>query len=205
MIIDCIETSCCYTDTYLLIEENDAIVIDPGDDYELICLFISKLGATAKYVLITHAHFDHIGAVARFAESGAKVYISQKDYDILVKSDFYLNIGYFDKRVEAFVADVLVCDGDRFSLCNHDFTVLATPGHTPGGVCYIMDDSCIFSGDTLFRLSIGRTDFPFCSHSDLIKSIKKLFALSGAYTVYPGHGASTTLDYERKNNPYVNY
>lgn len=204
MNIECIETGSFYTDTYLIVEGKSAIVIDPADDFERINLHLSKLGAKAKYVLITHAHFDHVGAVARFAASGAKVYISKKDYDLLVKSDFYLNIGYFDKRVELFVADILVCDVDKFSLCNHDFTVIATPGHTPGGVCYIMDNNCIFSGDTLFRLSIGRTDFPFCSHSDLIKSIKRLFALDGDYVVYPGHGASTTLDFERKNNPYVN-
>lgn len=204
MNIECIETGSFYTDTYLIVEGESAIVIDPADDFERISLYLSKLGATAKYVLITHAHFDHVGAVAKFAASGAKVYISQKDYDLLVKSDFYLNIGYFDKRVESFAADILVCDGDKFKLCNHDFTVISTPGHTLGGVCYIMDNNCIFSGDTLFRLSIGRTDFPFCSHSDLIKSIKRLFALDGDYVVYPGHGASTTLDFERKNNPYVN-
>ncbi|MDE6200900.1 MAG: MBL fold metallo-hydrolase [Clostridiales bacterium] len=187
----------------MIVEGESAIVIDPGDDYERISLRLSKLGAKAEYVLITHAHFDHIGAVARFAASGANVYVSEKDYDLLVKFDFYLNIGYFDKRVESFAADVLVNDGDKFSLCNHDFTVVATPGHTPGGVCYIMDDNIIFSGDTLFRLSIGRTDFPFCSHSDLINSVKKLFALNGDYIVYPGHGKSTTLDFERENNPYV--
>ena len=203
MNIDCIETGNCYTDTYLIIDGNDAIVIDPGDDFEILNLRLSKLGATAKYVLITHGHFDHIGAVARFADSGAKVYISKIDYDMFVKPDNNVNNEFFGKSVQPFVADVLVEDGDKFRLCNHDFTVMATPGHTPGGVCYVMDDNCIFSGDTLFRLSIGRTDFPLCSHSDLMKSIKRLFALNGDYAVCPGHGASTMLDFERKNNPYV--
>lgn len=203
MDIECIETGSCYTDTYLIVEGNEAIVVDPDGDCELINLRLTKLDATAKYVLITHGHFDHIGAVARLAAFGAKVYISKIDYDLIIKSDFYIDLGYFGEQVEPFVADVLVGDGDKFRLCNHNFTVMATPGHTPGGVCYIMDDNIIFSGDTLFRLSIGRTDFPFCSHSDLIKSIKKLFALDGDHTVFPGHGKSTTLDFERKNNPYV--
>lgn len=202
MYIDCIETGSCETDTYMIIEGNDAIVIDP-DDYELINLLLSQQGATAKYVLITHGHFDHIGGVARFAANGAKVYISKIDYDMFIKPDNNVNTEFFGKSVEPFVADVLVGDGDKFRLCNHDFTVIATPGHTPGGVCYIMDDNCIFAGDTLFRLSVGRTDFPLCSHSDLMKSIKKLFALNGNYAVCPGHGGRTTLDFERKNNPYV--
>ncbi len=202
MYIECIETGSCETDTYMIIEGNDAIVIDP-DNYELINLLLSQYGATVKYVLITHGHFDHIGAVARFKASGVKVYISQIDYDLFVKPDDNVNNGFFGENVESFAADVLVGDGDKFSICNHDFTVMATPGHTPGGVCYIMDDNCIFSGDTLFRLSIGRTDFPLCSHADLMLSIKRLFALNGDYAVYPGHGKSTTLDFERKNNPYV--
>lgn len=203
MTVDCITTGSLYTNTYLIVNGPDAIVIDPGADYERIAARLNKLGAKAKYVLITHAHFDHIGAVASFAANGAKVYISKVDYDMLVKSEFYNDLGYFGENVQEFNADFLIGDSDKFALCNHDFTVIATPGHTPGGVCYIMDDVCIFTGDTLFRLSVGRTDFPFCSHSDLMQSIKKLFAIAGDYTVYPGHGESSTLDFERNNNPYV--
>lgn len=203
MTIDCIETGDYCTDTYLIIEGSDAIVIDPGDDYERIVARLNRLGAQARHVLITHAHFDHIGAVARFAKDGTSVYISKVDYDALVQSDFYVDLGFFGETVEPFTADVVVSDGDRLSLCNHDFTVMATPGHTPGGVCYILDDKYIFSGDTLFRLSVGRTDFPFCSHADLMQSVRKLFSLAGDYTVYPGHGDSTNLNFERENNPYV--
>lgn len=202
MAVDCITTGRLYTNTYLIVDGADAIVVDPGADYERIVAHLNKLGATAKYVLITHAHFDHIGVVARFAENGAKIYISKIDYDMLIKSEFYNDLGYFGENVQEFAADALVCDGDKFTICNHQFTVISTPGHTPGGVCYVAEN-CIFTGDTLFRLSVGRTDFPFCSHSDLMQSVKRLFALAGDYTVYPGHGESSTLNFERNNNPYV--
>lgn len=204
MIVDCIETGSFCTNTYLLTEGDSAIVIDPGADYDRIVARLTKLDAAAKYILITHAHFDHIGAVAQLAKNGAAVYVSQTDYELLVRSDFYVDLGYLGEIVERFDADVTVHDGDSIKLLNHDFTVISTPGHTPGGVCYIMDAQCIFTGDTLFKLSVGRTDFPFCSHADLVKSVKKLFALPGDFTVLPGHGQSTTLNFERKNNPYVN-
>lgn len=204
MIVDCIETGEFCTDTYLIIEGDSAIVIDPGADYEYISARLSRLGATAKYVLITHGHFDHIGAVSRFSDAGAKVYISRTDYDILTKADFNWELGFGEERVNSFDADCLVDDGDKLKLLNHEINVIATPGHTPGGVCYVIkDNNCIFTGDTLFRLSVGRTDFPYCSHSDLLNSVKKLFALPGDFVIYPGHGPSTTLDYERKFNPYV--
>ncbi|MDE7163855.1 MAG: MBL fold metallo-hydrolase [Clostridiales bacterium] len=202
MTVDCITTGSLCTNTYLIVDGTDAIVIDPGDDYERIVARLAKSRAKAKYVLITHAHFDHIGAVARFAANGAKVYISQTDYEMLKKSDFYIDLGFFGESVQEFYADVMVSDGDKFTICNHDFTVIATPGHTAGGVCFVAE-KCIFTGDTLFRLSVGRTDFPHSSHADLLQSVKKLFALKGDYTVLPGHGESSTLDFERNNNPYV--
>ncbi|MCH5154241.1 MAG: MBL fold metallo-hydrolase [Clostridiales bacterium] len=203
MTIECIETGEFCTNTYLIVEGDSAVVVDPGDDYDLIMSRLNALKVKADYVLITHAHFDHIGAVGRFFNHGANIYISKVDYDLLVQSDFYVDLGFFGEQVERFEADLLT-DGDTIEIINHNFSVVATPGHTPGGVCYILDGKYIFSGDTLFYLSVGRTDFPLCSHADLMQSIKKLFALPGDYTVYPGHGKSTTLDFERKHNPYVN-
>ena len=203
MTIECIETGEFCTNTYLIVEGDSAVVVDPGDGYDLIMSRLNALKVKADYVLITHAHFDHIGAVGRFFNNGANIYISKVDYDLLVQSDFYVDLGFFGEQVERFEADLLT-DGDTIEIINHSFSVVATPGHTPGGVCYILDGKYIFSGDTLFYLSVGRTDFPLCSHTDLMQSIKKLFALPGDYTVYPGHGKSTTLDFERKHNPYVN-
>lgn len=203
MAVECIETGKFCTNTYLITGGDGAIVVDPAADYDRIVARLNALNVTAKYVLITHGHFDHIGAVAQFAEAGAKIYISAIDYYILENSDFYVDLGFFGEQVIPFEADVKLHDGDKFKICNHDFTVMSTPGHTRGGVCYIMDGNCIFSGDTLFHLNIGRTDFPLCSQTDLIKSVKTLFALSGDYIVYPGHGMKTSLNFERNNNPYV--
>lgn len=99
-------------------------------------------------------------------------------------------------------ADILVQDGDTVTLGNTVFTVLATPGHTPGGVCYITEH-CIFSGDTLFFCSCGRTDFPGGSSREIMDSLQKLAALPGDYTVYPGHDRFSTLNFERQHNPYM--
>lgn len=196
-------TSFCQTNTYFIIENGEATVIDPGADRDKIVGFANAHNATIKNILITHAHFDHIGAVAELKEQGVKVYISEKDYALLTDSAFALDLGCVCIPVKPFDADVLLSDGNIFEVSGHKFSVIATPGHTPGGVCYIMDGKYIFSGDTLFMMSVGRTDFAFCSSSDLMTSVKKLFSLEGNYTVYPGHGESTTLDFERKNNPYV--
>ncbi len=102
-----------------------------------------------------------------------------------------------------FTPDVTVRDGDVIEINGHNFEVISTPGHTPHGVCFVTDGEKIFTGDTLFRLSIGRTDFTLGNKPELIKTVKMLFALDGDYEVFPGHGEPTTLDYERKNNPYV--
>ena len=192
-------TSMCSTNTYVLISDGQAIAVDPGDGATEICEFIKSKNAILKYILITHAHFDHIGAVSELQKTGASVYISQTDYEHV-----YVNEQFGDfAHVQPFEADVFIKEGDKFELCGHKFEVIETPGHTAGGVCYIMDDSTIFSGDTLFRSSVGRTDLPFGDYAAIIKSIKKLFALPHDYEVLPGHSQRTTLDFERRNNPYV--
>lgn len=189
----------CLTDTYIIIEKGEAVVIDPASDAEIVIDYAKTHGAEIKHVLLTHGHFDHIGAVSQIQKQcRAKVYMSKTDYDKISE----LN-SYFGETVDPFVLDVALKEGDELSLCGHDFMIIETPGHTPGGLCYITYGKTIFSGDTLFFGSIGRTDFPLGDHSALISSVKRLFALEGDYSVRPGHGGDTTLDRERKYNPYV--
>lgn len=199
MEIFTLELGPCATNTYLIADNGVAIVVDPSCDAEYISSFAESKGANIKLVLVTHAHFDHIGAVGELQRLGAEVYISSTDYELI---DFDNNDMLFGTNT-FFGADRFVKDGDEFMFADRSFKVVATPGHTPGGVCYIMDGRYIFSGDTLFRCGIGRTDFPFGSYAELISSVNKLFALDGEFEVLPGHGEKSTLDYERKNNPYV--
>ena len=188
------------TNCYIIGDGSDAIVIDPGTDFSPISKILDDSGLSPKFVLITHAHFDHIGSVARLKALGAKVYISEVDYKYLCDENFYSDTV---EETEKFDADVTLNGGDEFMLLGHSFKAISTPGHTPGGLCYLMDNKSIFTGDTLFKLTVGRWDFKYGNGADLVKSLKKLFALPGDYDIYPGHGESTTLDFERKHNPYA--
>lgn len=179
----------------------EAVLIDPGADYEKISAVLEAKGLTPKAVLLTHAHFDHCNAVSRFKADGCRVYLHNAD-EILLRTEMNM-AGGMGARFNPFTPDVLFLDGFVIDECALTFKCVHTPGHTAGGVCYIIDN-LIFSGDTLFCLSIGRSDFPTGNGRELINSVsEKLFALSGDYIVYPGHGESTTLDFERKHNPYV--
>ena len=164
---------------------------------------IDMIGDTdLKYILLTHGHFDHI-IVARDtkAKYGAKVVISSEDEPMLSSSK--LSLAAFCNAPQNDVeADVVVADGDEITLGDTVIKVMSTPGHTLGSVCYIAEN-CIFSGDTLFYCSCGRTDFPSGSPEQMMSSLQKLKALDGDYKVYTGHNNLTTLDFERKNNPYM--
>lgn len=172
------------------------VLIDPGADAKKIEAYLNGAGLTPKAVLLTHAHFDHIGAVRHFQRGGCKVYLHKTDAEtVLPESIARLS-------VEEFKPDCFVDDGDTIDLFGMTFTVMHTPGHSAGSVCYICEDS-IYSGDTLFYLSVGRTDFNTGSHAGIKASLKKLFSLQKDYKVYPGHGRSTGLMFEKNNNPYA--
>ncbi len=189
------------TNSYVIYNtEHECIVVDPGDGTNEVMGYLEKNGLKCKFVLLTHAHFDHCNGCARFQRLGAKVYMSAEDVPLLTTSDNLAEM--FGEKLESFVPDIIIKDGDKLSLLNEEIIVIATPGHTAGSVCYIINN-VIFTGDTLFRLSIGRTDFPFGNFSDIISSFTKLITQDGDFIVFPGHGENTTLGYERKFNPYA--
>lgn len=186
----------------LIIDEktNQSALVDCNEFSQKM---IDMIGDTdLKYILLTHGHFDHIiGARDTKAKYGAKVVISSEDKPMLSFSK--LSLAAFCNAPQNDVeADVVVADGDEITLGDTVIKVMSTPGHTLGSVCYIAEN-CIFSGDTLFYCSCGRTDFPSGSPEQMMSSLQKLKALDGDYKVYTGHNNLTTLDFERKNNPYM--
>ena len=162
--------------TYIVSENGtDAVIIDPGDDIKLIVDTLEENNLTCKAMLVTHGHFDHCNACRFFQEQGAKVYMHKKD-ELLVRTVYNL-ANKFAVEFHRFLIDNYVKDGDLLSLYGLNFKVMHTPGHTGGSCCYILNNSIIFTGDTLFNLSIGRTDFPTGNASQMKKSLKKLFDL----------------------------
>ncbi len=162
--------------------------------------FIS--GYQLEYILLTHGHFDHIAGVKAVKElTGAKVVISREDAEMLSSSKASLAAFCLAEHNNT-EADFLVSDGNVIRLGESEIRVIATPGHTKGGVCYLCGDK-LFTGDTLFFCSCGRTDFPGGSSAEIVKSLNKLAALDGNPAVYPGHDRMSTLDFERANNPYM--
>jgi len=181
----------------------EGVVIDPGGDGKRLIKEITDLGLTIKYIINTHGHGDHILANKDLKEStNALLLIHELDEDFLVNPQKNL-MGLFGKILKGIPADQLLKDGDQISFGNKiTFNVIHTPGHTPGGICLDSGEH-LFTGDTLFAGSIGRTDFPGGSYQDLISSITtKLFTLAGDRQVWPGHGPGSTLDYEKNHNPF---
>ena len=189
------------TNTYLVLNGERAFVVDPGADADKILAAAEAEGAKIEWVLLTHAHFDHIGGVAELQRAGAQVVLHRDDLGIV--SSFKNLAFYAGVKVEKFLPDVTVSGGETLDVAGVKVRVIHTPGHTAGGVCYVADD-IIFTGDTLFELSYGRTDFPTGSFKELKNSVlNKLFVLPGDYRLLPGHGAPTTLAFEREHNPIL--
>lgn len=183
---------------------NDGIfLVDPGEFTTELCAFVSQNIEKIKYILLTHNHFDHIGGVAEVKKlcPNAKIVIHTLDEAGLLDPVISL-AAYFGFEQTNLKADLLVNDNDTIKIGDSEIKVLHTPGHSAGSVCYIIDD-VIFTGDTLFEGSIGRTDFPGGSYTEIAKSLKNLKELKGDYVVCSGHGDKTTLSSERAFNPYM--
>ena len=192
----------CYlvTDT----QTDECFIVDPGTyDASLKKLLQDVKEGKLRYILLTHGHFDHIMGVFNVQKNyGGKIVIHEKDADCFVDEEKSLisNFGSGAKLPKK--ADILVKDGDTLPFADGRIEVMHTPGHTEGSVCYLIGDK-IFSGDTLFYGSVGRTDFKSGSFEDIIKSVKRIASLEGDRKVYPGHNMLTTLDNERKHNVYL--
>lgn len=200
--------------TYIVINGNVGFVVDPGGDAQEIYSIFQKQKAKIEAILLTHAHFDHIGGVAELCRIASKGEDGKENpqnaptvflhKDELEKISSYKNMGFsMNANPEKFVPDILLKGGETLKIAGLDVKVIHTPGHAKGSVCYVVSNK-IFVGDTLFFMSYGRTDFYDGNAKDLKNSIvNKLFALKGNYTILPGHGEPTTLDFERVNNPVL--
>jgi hydroxyacylglutathione hydrolase len=181
-----------------------AIVIDPGDDADVLAEGISTKGVVVEAIVATHAHFDHIVAAERLRElTGAPFYLHDSDRFLL---DWMQTSGRLVLGIELPpppAVDTAAAEGDVLVVGSAKLEVVHTPGHSPGSISLIADNA-IFSGDTLFAGSVGRTDLPGGDTQTLLRAIvEKLFTLDGNLPVYPGHGPATTLEHERRHNPFV--
>ncbi len=183
---------------------SECFLVDPADAKKALA-FLEERGLELTHILLTHGHFDHILGVAELKEAtGAQVFIGAPDAAALY--DPQENLAFASRYpVKPCHADRELQDGESFEAAGLSIKTIATPGHTLGGVCYqIESERVLFVGDTLFKLSVGRSDLPGGDPQALFHSILyKLFPLEGDYTVYPGHAGATSLEFERKNNPYM--
>lgn len=195
-----LSTNCCLIYT----GENRVVAVDIGGEPDRFLRILREKGLTLSKILLTHGHYDHIDGVFKVQkETGADVYIHKDDAPML--SDGNLNLAIWINPSACYqpVTEYhTIGEGDTIKDGDAVFTVMHTPGHTKGSVCYICDD-VILSGDTLFRLSRGRTDFPGGSDSEMLESFRRLKHLHGDFRVFPGHNENTTLEFERSCNPVM--
>ena len=194
-----------HTNCYIVGDEetNEVAVFDPGAKAKNIIDTIEKYEYKVKYIIITHAHFDHVLALDELKEAypDAKIVIHTAD-------EPYLNLDHdnFSRHFKTYPpkhkADICVNDGDKLSVGKHEFTFWHTPGHSRGSMCTLIEDM-VMSGDTLFYMSIGRTDFDGGDFDTIVESLKRLATLPDDTKVYPGHGDATTIGFEKENNQFM--
>lgn len=201
MVLGPVQTNC-----YFLINEDtrEVLIVDPADRAQKIIEWINSEGLKPTAILLTHGHFDHIMGVAGVKkEYNIPIYASKDEVEVLANPQ--INVSTMMGAYLSMKADKLFSDGDVLELAGMKLKVISTPGHTIGSVCFYMEEEkVLISGDTLFEASVGRSDFPTGSSRQLIESIKtRLFALPDDTDVFPGHGGTTSIAYEKAHNPFI--
>ncbi len=205
--VECMVVGTVSTNCYFLVNEQSkkALIIDPGACPGQIRDWFLQKGFQPEAILLTHGHFDHILAAEELKkEFQIPIYACEKEKQVLNDPSMNLTAGFLGKG-DTMDADIYCKEGEILSLAGYEIKVLETPGHTPGGCCYyIPSENVIFTGDTLFHRSVGRTDFKGGSYAEICRSIKeKLFVLPEETLCYCGHGENTGIGYEKERNPYV--
>ncbi|MFZ7132016.1 MAG: MBL fold metallo-hydrolase [Eubacteriales bacterium] len=191
------------TNTYILCCEKSGLgaIIDPVGNKDNITSYIDTNSIAIKYILLTHGHFDHIQLVPDIKKiTQGMICIHEKDFTML--QDESLNLSHLFGQPMMIEGDMALIDEQELPLGKHTIQVLYTPGHTKGSCCFIVKDF-LFSGDTLFKGSVGRTDLPTGNHHTLMQSLKKICILDPQLKVFPGHGEETVLEEEIMNNPFI--
>ncbi|NLW03092.1 MAG: MBL fold metallo-hydrolase [Clostridiaceae bacterium] len=192
------------SNTYILSDERECVVIDCGVNTREIMDIVESKGLHVKYIILTHGHFDHTYHVKSLKEkTGAKLCLHEDELELyqnpMLNGSRMFGAG---RGFETSAPDILLKDGQKLQAADLNLEIIHTPGHSPGSIC-ILSGSTLFTGDTLFAMSIGRTDFPGGSHKAMTESLQKLFTLDDSIEVYPGHGPKTTIGYEKEHNPYA--
>ncbi|MGP4065090.1 MBL fold metallo-hydrolase [Oceanobacillus sp. M65] len=192
------------TNCYIIHKEGNALIIDPGGNPEKVMALMEDLILTPKAILLTHAHFDHIGAVQELREKyQIDVYLHSEESNWLQDASLNGSLGLMGQEITTYEADHELREGD-IEMYGFKFEIRHTPGHSPGSVSFVFpDQSIVISGDVLFKQGIGRTDLTGGDINVLEKSIRnKLYNLNDGYTVFPGHGSETTIGFEKHQNPF---
>jgi glyoxylase-like metal-dependent hydrolase (beta-lactamase superfamily II) len=201
IVVGALETNC-----YLLFKESSVLIIDPGDGAEKIVSIINASGYKVVAIILTHGHWDHFGACSALRKKlGAKIYVHELD-EPYVKNPHICTFKEFPFVDEMAVKVDKTFTGGKLHLDSFSFEVIHTPGHSRGSSCfYFPEEKILFSGDVLFRGSVGRVDLPCSEPEKMHESIEKIMKLPDEVIVYPGHGMSTTIGTERKFNPFLNF